>query len=168
MQLLHCRQQHHRSVFQRVRFSLGPKTGAPAHCPLHARGASLLYQVEWLDDGTPVINSVCAGPGDDTNFLYYFGDSLNKSAPGLDLAKVGDLTLFEACDFVLCRSSMMSQRIEWAVEQYAEEGKPVFLMAFGGLGVCVLRDFDFSFAPVSIIAVWDITCACVTMSACRP
>lgn len=81
---------------------------------------------------------MCAGPGDDTNFLYYFGDSLNKSAPGLDLAKVGDLTLFEACDFVLYRSSMMSQRIEWAVEQYAEEGKPMFLMAFGGLGVCVL------------------------------
>jgi hypothetical protein len=32
----------------------------------------------------------------------------------------------------------MSQRIEWAVEEYAEEGKPMFLMAFGGLGVCGL------------------------------
>jgi hypothetical protein len=29
----------------------------------------------------------------------------------------------------------MWQRIEWAVSEYAEKGKPMFLMAFGGLGV---------------------------------
>ena len=69
--------------------------------------------VEWLEDGTPVINSVCSGPGSSSNFLFYYGDSLNKSAPALDLAR----------------------RIEWATERYAEEGKPLFLLAFGGLGV---------------------------------
>jgi hypothetical protein len=69
--------------------------------------------VEWLRDGTPVINSVCSGPGSSSNFLFYYGDSLNKSAPALDLAR----------------------RIEWAAQEYAEEGKPLFLLAFGGLGV---------------------------------
>ena len=69
--------------------------------------------VEWLDDGTPVINAVCSGPASRSNFLFYYGDSLNKSAPALDLAS----------------------RIEWATEQHAEEGKPLFLLAFGGLGV---------------------------------
>jgi hypothetical protein len=56
---------------------------------------------------------VCSGPDSASNFLFYYGDSLNKSAPALDLAR----------------------RIEWATEQFAEDGKPLFLLAFGGLGV---------------------------------
>ena len=43
----------------------------------------------WLKDGTPVINSVCVGPANDTSnghYLYYFRDTLNKTDPGKDLA----------------------------------------------------------------------------------
>ena len=43
----------------------------------------------WLDDGTPVINSVCQGPPatDDTDghFIYYYRDHLNKTDEALDL-----------------------------------------------------------------------------------
>ena len=44
----------------------------------------------WLDDGTPVINSVCQGPPatDDTDghFIYYYRDHLKRSDEALDLA----------------------------------------------------------------------------------
>ena len=38
----------------------------------------------WLDDGTPVINSICVGPKGDTSdghYLYYYRNFLNQQIP---------------------------------------------------------------------------------------
>lgn len=71
--------------------------------------------LSWLRDGTPVLNSVCTGPGNDTSnghYLYYYHDHLNKT----DLA--GDL----------------ASHIRWARESYGVPGEPTFLLLYGGLG----------------------------------
>ena len=67
----------------------------------------------WLADGTPVINSVCSGPSNPTNYMYYYRGNLNATDPEGDLA----------------------QRILWATGQYAVPGRPLFLNLFGGLDV---------------------------------
>lgn len=81
---------------------------------VNACGASWGQHVNnWLADGTPVINSVCKGPSNPTNYLYYYRGNLNASDPERDLA----------------------QRILWATGQYAVPGRPLFLNIFGGLDV---------------------------------
>lgn len=67
----------------------------------------------WLEDGTPVINSVCDGPGQAGNYLFYYRSTLDPTHPAADLAT----------------------RIRWAATQYGQPGQPLFLLAFGGLGV---------------------------------
>eukprot|EP00505_MAST-04D_sp_SCG-Rhode-Island_P000268 Stramenopile-MAST_4_protein_268 len=70
----------------------------------------------WLEDGTPVINSVCVGPPGDTSnghYLYYYRDYLNQSNPEKDLAS----------------------RILWAANEYQRKNSPLFMLVFGGLGL---------------------------------
>jgi len=81
---------------------------------VNACGSSYQQPVNgWLDDGTPVISSICVGPGQDGNYLFYYRDNLNSTDP------VGDL----------------ADRIRWATATYATAGRPLFILAFGGLGV---------------------------------
>ena len=70
----------------------------------------------WLGDGTPVINSVCVGPKNDTSnghYLYYYRNYLNQTEPKKDLAS----------------------RISWASNHYKKPSEPLFLLIFGSLGV---------------------------------
>lgn len=80
----------------------------------------------WLSDGTPVINSVCHGPANDTSdghYLYYYRSHLNEMDSSADLAS----------------------RIEWASTHYKEPNKPLFLVIFGGLGLYGGNDDFFLF-----------------------
>eukprot|EP00040_Diaphanoeca_grandis_P006152 m.36176 g.36176 ORF g.36176 m.36176 type:complete len:612 (-) comp17272_c0_seq1:148-1983(-) len=72
----------------------------------------------WLpNNGAVVVSSVCKGPvGNDTtngHFLYYYRDHLSPTEPEADLA----------------------WRISWAAEKFKQEGRPLFLLVFGGLGL---------------------------------
>ncbi len=70
----------------------------------------------WLSDGTPVINSVCNGPKNDTSnghYLYYYRNYLNQTEPKKDLAG----------------------RITWASNHYKKSNEPLFLLIFGSLGL---------------------------------
>ena len=84
---------------------------------LNACGSSWNQPVNfWLDDGTPVINSICVGPKGDTSdghYLYYYRNFLNKTNPARDLAN----------------------RISWASKRYKKSDEPLFLLVFGGLGL---------------------------------
>ena len=80
----------------------------------------------WLQDGTPILNSVCVGPPGDTSdghYLYYYRDHLNASDPALDLA----------------------DKIRWVVRRYAIPDRPFFVLAFGGLGLYGGHDDFFLF-----------------------
>ena len=80
----------------------------------------------WLPDGTPVINSQCMGPADDTSnghYLYYYRGSLDAADPAADMA----------------------DRIRWTVAENREEGEPLFVLAFGGLGLYGGHDNFFLF-----------------------
>lgn len=80
----------------------------------HAYGQKLNF---YLPDGTPVVNSVCHGPpqNDTSNghYLYYYRSGLNATDPAADFAS----------------------RIRWAANEFKEEGRPLFLLLFGGLGL---------------------------------
>ena len=80
-----------------------------------------------LEDGTPVINSVCEGPkGNDTtngHYLYYYRDHLDKKDP------VGDFV----------------EKVRWAASHYKKPGEPLFLLAYGGLGLYGGHDDFFLF-----------------------
>ena len=79
----------------------------------------------WLDNGTPVINSVCVGPRNTTDghFLYYYRGSLNQTDPAGDLAG----------------------RIETAAVEHKEKGHALFMVVFGGLGLYGHEDNFFLF-----------------------
>jgi len=70
-----------------------------------------------LNDGTPVINSVCVGPKNndttDGHYLYYYRDHLNKTDP--------------VHDFV--------EKVKWASNHYKSKDQALFLLAYGGLGL---------------------------------
>lgn len=66
--------------------------------------------------GSPIVSSVCVGPANDTTFghyLYYYRSGLNATDPAVDLAG----------------------RLKWAKQRYKRSNEPLFLLAFGGLGL---------------------------------
>ena len=91
----------------------------------------------WLHDGTPVINSVCYGPANDTSkghYLYYYRDHLQPTDPAGDLA----------------------QRIAWSATHGTDSASTLgvtvnshetatFILAFGGLGLYGGHDDFFLF-----------------------